>query len=538
MKFLCNAHIVSACLYIGVQPLNKAYNGRLGSLSCIDKGLFGRVNRGIERETLRVDQNGQLSQIAHPVSLGSALTHESITTDYSEALLEFITAPGNDRAAVLEQLDQIHSFVLHNLPGGELLWNSSMPCQLPADSNQIPIAQYGSSPIGQLKHIYRKGLDLRYGRRMQTIAGIHYNFSLPDDFWPQWHKLHGNGQSAIDFQSEGYFGLIRNFRRHSWLLMLLFGASPAVGKDFLQDKPSPLPLQSIGQDSLCLPWATSLRMSGLGYQNNAQAGLNICFNHLPSYCDSLNHAINTPWPEWQQKGVKVNGEYLQLNSNILQIENEYYSPIRPKRTIRSGEKSVHALKERGVEYIEVRCLDIDPWQPTGIGHQQSIFLDLFLSYCQIKDSPLIAETECSRIGRNLELIVEQGRKPGLQLETEQGSASVTSEAEQLFDQLQQLAETLQQPAAIEAVEYYRKLALETPDQLPSAKVLAEIERHGSLQQATLQLSKQAAASFAVPDRQTLQHFMQLADQSLAKQRHVEQQQTGDFDQFLADYLAQ
>ena len=129
-----------------------------------------KMKRGIEKESLRVTPEGRLSQTPHPLNLGSSLTHPSITTDYSESLLEFITPPDESIDATLEQLKKIHGFVYKNI-NNEILWVNSMPCVV-GDNDSIPIAQYGKSNIGKIKTLYRVGLDHRYGRLMQTIAVI------------------------------------------------------------------------------------------------------------------------------------------------------------------------------------------------------------------------------------------------------------------------------------------------------------------------------------------------------------------------------
>ena len=174
------------------------------------------MRRGIEKESLRVQPDGRLSTVPHQGALGAPLTHPHITTDFSESQLELITAPHTGVEACLNELTEIHQ-VVFNAIGEELLWVSSMPCGLPAD-DAIPIGQYGSSNIGRAKTVYRTGLANRYGRRMQAISGIHYNWSLP-----------GVGNAE-------YFALIRNFRRHGWLLFYLFGASPAVCPSFVRGR--------------------------------------------------------------------------------------------------------------------------------------------------------------------------------------------------------------------------------------------------------------------------------------------------------------
>jgi len=359
--------------------LSELLNRRLSLLGA-NLPLLKQCLHGIERECLRVTDEGRLAQTPHPEALGSALTNEQITTDYSESLLEFITPALADPAQVLENLDEIHRFVYTKL-GSEYLWSPSMPCALPAEED-IPIAEYGSSNIGKLKHVYRKGLALRYGRTMQCIAGIHYNFSLPEALWPLLRASEGSAEEARDYQSSAYIALIRNFRRYSWLLMYLFGASPTLDKGFLRGRPHQL--EELDAETLFLPYATSLRMSDLGYQSNAQAGLTPCYNNLASYTDSLRKAVGTPYPPYVEVGTHVDGEWVQLNTNILQIENEYYSNIRPKRVTYTGERPIQALTSRGVQYVEVRCLDINPFLPVGIDLTEARFLDAFLLFCALE----------------------------------------------------------------------------------------------------------------------------------------------------------
>ena len=153
----------------------------LEMLRSADAGL-DQLQRGLEKESLRVAADGSLSKQRHPKALGSALTHKAITTDFSEAQLELITGVHDSADACLSELTEIHNFVHANLEN-ELLWPSSMPCILGTENDAIPIGQYGSSNIGQTKTVYRRGLGNRYGRLMQTISGIHYNFSVPDTLW-------------------------------------------------------------------------------------------------------------------------------------------------------------------------------------------------------------------------------------------------------------------------------------------------------------------------------------------------------------------
>lgn len=500
--------------------------------------LLSQCLHGIERECLRVDGNGQLALTPHPEALGSALTHAQITTDYSESLLEFITPALPDPAATLAELEQIHRFAYSKLDG-EYLWSPSMPCALP-DEETIPIARYGSSHIGELKYVYRKGLALRYGKTMQCIAGIHYNFSLPEALWQLQQQAEGDTRSARDYQSARYIALIRNFRRYSWLLMYLFGASPALHKGFMREHPHQL--QELDAETLYLPYATSLRMSDLGYQSSAQSGLTPCYNDLTSYTDSLRQAVGTPYPPYVEIGAKKDGEWLQLNTNILQIENEYYSNIRPKRVTYSGERPIQALMARGVQYVEVRCLDINPFLPLGIDLSESRFLDAFLLFCALADSPLLQSGECHACTDNFLAVVKEGRRPGLQLQRNGQPVVLQAWASELLEQILPLAELLDQSQGGDAHRQAlqaQQAKVADPSLTPSAQVLAQLQQGVSFTEFALRQSKQHADYFRSQALSAEQQaaFEASAAQSLHEQAELETHEEGDFDSFAAAYQA-
>ena len=363
--------------------------------------MLSAINRGIEKESLRISADGKLAQTPHPASLGSALTHSSITTDYSEALLEFITPVNTSIEDSLSTLEDIHSFVYQQLDD-EILWAASMPCIVTGDEG-IPVAQYGSSNVARMKTVYRYGLGHRYGRLMQAIAGVHYNFSMPRAYWDQAWSDAGSPGTIDDYISERYLGLIRNFRRYSWLLIYLFGASPAVCSSFLRGRDNH-GLQAFDKEarSLYLPYGTALRMGDLGYNSDAQKHLSVCYNSLDNYVETLHSAIMQPHPQYQRFSSGQNGDYQQLNDSLLQIENEFYSPIRPKRIARPGETPLNALVRAGIEYIEVRCVDVSPFSPVGLDAAQIRFLDTFLLFCLLEESPPCDEAEQDIQASNLD----------------------------------------------------------------------------------------------------------------------------------------
>ncbi|SFR60930.1 glutamate-cysteine ligase [Marinobacter daqiaonensis] len=495
--------------------------------------------KGAEKEGLRVDRNGFIAQTPHPKALGSALTHPRITTDYSEALLELITPVCRTTEEMLTSLRDIHWFVHQHLED-EVLWSASMPCELDGDAS-IPIAEYGSSNIGQLKHVYRQGLAVRYGRMMQSIAGAHYNLSLPDSFWQKWQQLLENGQPLKDFKSDQYFWLIRNFRRRSWLLMMLFGASPALDASFVQGVKHNL--TRFGDHTWYGPRATSLRMGDLGYHNNAQSSLNICFNELKTYTNTLERAIHTTWPPYEEIGTRRNGEYIQINTSILQIENEYYSAVRPKRTTERGEKPIQALESRGVEYIEVRCLDLDPFSPLGLNAPQVDFLDLFLLGCLLQDSPRIGDAECERLDDNYKDVVNRGRDPDLQLARCDQTTPVMDAGRDALDELEWLAEQLdhwQGGQRYRVALSTQRQKLEEPSLMPSARVLDAMTSSGKgHREWTLELSleHQKMLREAEPDEQMRADFERMSRASLDEQAAMEAEDTVPFGEFLESYLA-
>jgi glutamate--cysteine ligase len=417
-----------------------------------------KMLRGVEKESLRTDMSGILARTPHPKALGSALTHPYITTDFSESQMELITGVHPDAETCYNELFNIQCFTqraLSEKPRNEMLWVSSMPCQLPEDDDDIPLGQYGTSHIGQAKTVYRRGLGFRYGRRMQTISGIHYNWSLPD------------------VSSEQYFGLIRNFRRHAFLLLYLFGASPAVASSFVQGREHRL--QALTNETLYLPHATSLRMGRLGYQSDAQSALAVSYNGLEGYTQSLQSALTTPYPAYEAMGLcDADGiHYRQLSTTLLQIENEFYGTIRPKRTIRSGERPLHALRERGVEYVEVRLMDLDPFEPVGITPQTMRFLDVFLLHCLQTASPPDTPEEIATLSHNQHRVAEHGREPHLMLERGDKEIALREWGLEIMQELHPIAAQLGESYAdaVNAAQHH----LHHPDTLPSARVLRAIQ---------------------------------------------------------------
>lgn len=500
--------------------------------------------RGIERESLRTQQNGFLSQQTHPKALGSALTHPHITTDYSEALLEFITPPENSIQKAFHFLENLHHFTYQNLPEGEHLWPLSMPCMLDDKEENIPLAQYGNSNIGKFKTLYRHGLGIRYGRRMQTISGVHYNLSFPDQLFTALQTTETDPAlkqlSLQDYRSHRYFGLIRNFIRFIPMVMYLLGASPTVCRCFVTGREHHLqPLA--GGGTFYLPEATALRMGRLGYQNSAQRQLGIHYNHLPDYLTGMQKAVHTPFSDFQALGLDdEHGTPIQINDHVLQIENEYYSLIRPKQPPKSGETPSEALAARGVAYVELRAVDVNPYSPIGITEDSAGFLETLALYCLLLDSPEISDAEQDLIDMNQNNVVNSGRAQHLTLKTLDGEFNFHEWMSHHLKQMQPLAAILDQSHDSSlyhtALQVMQNRNLDTQQTL-SSQMLAQTQVAGGTLKFGSQLAKQHQEFYQqrLLDDEMQQTLQQLAVQSLAQQQQLENQSDLSFCEYLKPY---
>lgn len=497
---------------------------------------------GLEKESLRVGVDGGIAQTPHPASLGSALTHPSITTDYSEALLEFVTPPFQHFSETLDFLDDTHRYVYGQLDN-EILWASSMPCVVEGDAS-IPIAQYGSSNAGLMKTAYRRGLGHRYGRMMQAIAGVHFNYSYPEEFWKLYQSVLGDTGDLQNFISESYIGMVRNLQRFGWLVPYLFGASPAICASFLGAQPTSL--EKWREFSYYAPYATSLRMGDIGYQNDkgGEASIKVDYNSLQGYVDSLQDAISTPYPEYARIEMIRDGEWQQLNSNRLQIENEYYSSVRPKQILQGEEKPSLALARRGVAYIELRSLDVNAYEPLGISEEHMRFLESFLLFSLLAPSASYDDAELAAIKHNINAVAVRGRDPQLKLRRDGGEILLRDWANEIFEQMSAGCDLLDKGSSIhyycDALQHQRAKVAD-PDRTPSARMLAEMDQQGEeFYHFAMRMSRQHQKWFAdrpLDEAKRLQ-FEKLARESIAKQQSIEAADKIPFATFLQNYFAQ
>ena len=504
-----------------------------GRLALIRNGL-----RGVEKETLRVGNDGRLSHRPHPMSWGAALTHPYITTDYSEALPELVTPPQRTHWETLQVLCDVHAFIARRLDG-ELLWPASMPCELPPDDG-IPIAYYGPSNIGRMKTVYRHGLGHRYGRAMQAIAGVHFNYSLPAAFWAEYAAHERSKEPLRDFRSAELMGLVRNYRRCAWLVTYLFGGSPALCRSFRPDGHELL--TELDPATWYAPFATSLRMSDLGYQNKTQARLSIRANSLAEYMAGMHSAVTTEEPGYAAIGVVVDGDYRQLNANILQIENEYYSTIRPKPSKASKRRPLAALAHDGIEYVEVRTLDLSSADPVGMNQNELRFIEALLVYCLLAESPPISDDEQAEIDARGLKVAREGRRPGFSFVDGGRERSLRERGLELTHGIRAVAELLDVDGQgyVSAVDSAVEV-LRDPERTPSAMLLAALKtEQASFFEYTLELARSHAAYFR---DFALRGEREQALETAARRSHEEaealaSQDPRSFEAYLRDYFAE
>ena len=413
--------------------------GFINKLNLLNENNFFdnlEIKRGIEREALRVDTVGKISQKSHPKKLGSALCNPHITTDFAEALIELVTPKFNDVDNLYSFLEQIHAFARKNLEN-EIFWNASMPCKFNNES-EIKLAEYGGSNLGQLKNIYRRGLKQRYGPIMQCISGIHYNFSLTNNSWNLFLNTNNPSQNDID---DCYMNLVRNVKRNYWFIAFNFGGSPCFHESFIDKRE--LGTEIVDSRFHGLKNACSLRMSDVGYQSNLQKNIDVNYNSLNKYVESIIGAINMPNDIFEKISEFDNDGYpQQISSGTLQIENELYDVIRPKRRGESGERPANLLKKHGIEYVEFRGLDINPFEVTGISKAQIHLMDIFLLYCLMTPSPKILPEEAQINGKNSIVVIEEGRNKNAEIFFEGNIHKITDAVDIIFSRLILIAREL------------------------------------------------------------------------------------------------
>lgn len=502
------------------------------------KGALIQNLIGIEKESLRVSEDGSISQEPHPEAYGSPLTNPAITTDFSEALIELVTEPFDSADKALNELAKIQHFVHHHLTSGERFWPASMPCILRGHTN-IPIAQYGSSNLGIMKTVYRRGLANRYGSVMQAISGIHFNYSFSLDFLQVYHDLMSPDMSLRSFIDDHYMGLARNVLRYGWIIPYLFGASASVCKSFMKDYHEH-DLEEFDDNTFYLPYATSLRMGDIGYQNSQEEekGVKANYNSLHNYVHSLRAAMQTSCKDFEEIGLKKDGEYQQLNTNILQIANEYYASVRPKPLLHGIDRPLRALTNNGIGYIEIRSLDVNPLISLGIDKPQIQFLEVFLLFCLLQDSAVISTSEQFDIDNNDNLVAHKGRQSGLMLTNNGKEVLLQDWGKEIFVGVTDCSKLLTKEHQKSVQKMLSRI--NNPDLTPSAMILEEMRQTESgFFEYIDKLSHQNRELYRSKsiDKDYFDVLEELAISSHQEQLKMEAKDVLSFDEFIEEYFA-
>lgn len=440
---------------------------------------------GLEKESQRITELGDLALTDHPSVFGDKLENPYITTDFSECQLELITPPAETIEETYEQLKNIQIEVEKEIKG-ELLWPLSMPPRLP-DEDQIPIARFNNSREGRKKEIYRNGLALRYGKKRQMISGLHYNFSLSDSMLEFLYKSFGKEEEKRSFINKIYFTVIRNYLRYRWLLIYLFGVSPVAHPTYYSAIYQELELIKDCCPECCniineyKQFSTSLRVSRFGYSNPYPSKYNIYFNNIEEYLLKLRKLLSLKSEKYRKLGIYKDGKQLQLNDNLLQTESEFYCSIRPKQINKKDETMLDALEERGVEYLEVRILDLNPFEKVGISIEQLYFLQVFMLFCLFEENKIITKSELDKINNNHNLSAMCGRNPNLELyKYDNNKISLQEWGRDIFNKLRLIALLMDQSISEKkyqlCVEHeYEKIM--NPFLLPSSLIQREMKEN-------------------------------------------------------------
>ena len=492
-----------------------------------ERGFFkeAKILRGIERESLRVSKIGKISQKNHPKNLGSPLTNKDITTDFAEALVELVTPTFESPEGLFDHLNLLHRFLYSELDD-EMLWNFSMPCAF-TNEREIRIAEYGNSNSGMLKHVYRKGLRLRYGSIMQCVSGIHYNFSFAKN---SWQTLDNNPNQS--YVNEKYLGMIRNIKRNFWFVLEQFGASPIAHKSYLFDREHSL--EKYNANDLFLPYATSLRMSDVGYQSNIQDSLKISYNNLDEFINTLVKGIKTPVKKFNDIGMFDDaGIAQQISTGILQIENELYDIVRPKRSGPSGSRPARLLKTGGIEYLELRGIDVNPFIPEGIDVNKIKLLDIYITHSLISESPLISDEEIKEIKANQKIMVSEGRMKNVMLSKNGDLISLAEIRKNFLAELEQTAEALDEYSK----GYLKAFHLEINKNMDlSEKILSEMGAKGfEFQDYALNQSKKIAENYKSYDTSDFYTLASSVQTSIENLRNLEESSSMDINKYVELY---
>ncbi len=481
---------------------------------------------GLEKESIRLDENNNISKTSHNYFFGSSLCNSFFTTDFAESQIEFVTPP-NDTESTLEFLKSSHHFA-YRLLKNEYLWPLSMPPVF--DESELAIASFGTSNQAKFKEVYRKGLSIKYGKMIQAISGVHFNYSFNEEFLLDLSKYMRVDYSK-DFRSYIYFRTIRNFQRINWLLLFLLGASPFFSKKHDTKHES----YDSKKDYLFLPYATSFRMSDIGYQNSEQSNLHVLMNDLEEYVDNIRQITQSKIYQYNKNDPDENIEPAILNGKLL-IEDEHYGVIRPKSSSSQMRRNSHNLQKNGIDYLEIRSVDIDPFSLIGVDLSSLEFIKAIILYCALSPSP-VNDLESIRENKlNEKKVSVSGRKPELKLTKDGTEVSMMSWATSIIDQIKVLYDILGYD--FKEIEKYEGM-INNPDKTPSSMILKEIlESNLTLNDFGREIGMKSKSYFLsqkIDENKNWKLFELEKIKSTQRQAQIESKKSLDFFSFMDSY---
>lgn len=422
--------------------------------------LFQQGSYGLEKESARIWQNGELATTSHPHIFGNRRFHPYIQTDFAESQLELITPPNKTVHDTMRWLSAIHQIVLRTLPEDEYIFPFSMPPFLP-DENQIQVAKL-DNPADVA---YREHLVDIYGKKKQMVSGIHYNFQISPEFIKQLHKISDKKESLVDFQNTLYLKMTRNFLRYQWILVYLLAATPTVDASYFREGSPLMPGQ----------YVRSLRTSRYGYVNAPEVV--VSFDSLQDYVDTLEH--------WVSIGK-------------LQAEKEFYSNARLR-----GANKARDLLTTGIQYIEFRLFDLNPFEAYGMSEDDANFIHYFILLMLWLDEEGSQENVQLGKARLAEVALEDPLK----------ETKFKAEGLEMMDKLLTMLESLHAPVFVKNYAKSKREQFNDPSQTLCAKVVKAIEKVGSYEKLGTELAIKYKA-------QAMEHFYCLeafADMELSTQ---------------------
>ncbi|MFR1317177.1 MAG: bifunctional glutamate--cysteine ligase GshA/glutathione synthetase GshB [Clostridium perfringens] len=339
---------------------------------------FIKANFGLEKENVRVTERGNLALTPHPKTFGDREKNPYIKTDFSESQLEMVTP-------VCNTLEEVYSFIcnlnkvvsLEIMKNGEFLWPQSNPPILPREE-EIPIAKLSNRE----DELYRENLSYKYGKKKQVISGIHYNFSFKEEFIKLLYKELKVEKDFREFKDDIYLRMARNFQKYHWLLIYLTGASPVFHESYIDEIKKEG--EKLGEDSYYIKDDTSLRNSSYGYKNKRD--YYVSYNSIEEYASDIKNLVN---------------------DKEIQSIKEYYNPIRLKSL--GSEDMLESLINKGIDYLEVRLLDLDPLSIQGVSKETLYLVHLFMIYTLLKENKEVTYKEHEEFFQNHDMVALKGR---------------------------------------------------------------------------------------------------------------------------------